>query len=158
MLSNTVLISYQISNCAARVNCVKKAGPTPFFLWLTAGRAFSALTLLVGWQEGHPACIYMGWWGAGMVICLERGANDLRNGSADATATPSSLASAKSRMVYPSGTGLPTLPGKKAVKRLCVCVWYHCGENCWKLLPRHVLAINRYPPCRITIFVTVLYM
>jgi len=25
----------------------------------------SALTLLVGWQEGHE------WWGAGMVICLE---------------------------------------------------------------------------------------
>ena len=25
--------------------------------------AFSALTLLVGWQEGHPACKKMGgWW------------------------------------------------------------------------------------------------
>jgi len=23
---------------------------------LSAGEAFSALTLLVGWQEGHPAC------------------------------------------------------------------------------------------------------
>ena len=56
-----------------------------------------------------------------MVICLERGANDL-HGSGDATATPSSLASAKSRMVYPSGTGLPGCPGKQAVKRLCVCV------------------------------------
>ena len=44
-------------------------------------------------------------------------------GSADATATPSSLASAKSRMVYPSGTGLPRLSWKKAVKRLCVCVF-----------------------------------
>ena len=31
---------------------------------------FSALTLLVGRQEGHPACE---WWGAGVVICLERG-------------------------------------------------------------------------------------
>ena len=36
--------------------------------------AFSALTLLVGWQEGHPACKKTEWWGAGMVICLERGA------------------------------------------------------------------------------------
>jgi len=35
--------------------------------------AFSALTLLVGWQEGHPACKKTEWWGAGMVICLERG-------------------------------------------------------------------------------------
>jgi len=35
--------------------------------------AFSALTLLVGQQEGHPACKKL--WGAGVVICLERGAN-----------------------------------------------------------------------------------
>ena len=33
--------------------------------------AFSALTLLVGWQEGHPACKKLEWWGTGMVICLE---------------------------------------------------------------------------------------
>jgi len=36
---------------------------------------FSALTLLVGQQEGHPACKKTDWWGAGMVICLERGAD-----------------------------------------------------------------------------------
>jgi len=34
-------------------------------------QAFSALMLLVGWQEGHPACKRTEWWGAGMVICLE---------------------------------------------------------------------------------------
>jgi len=37
-------------------------------------RAFSALTLLVGRQEGHPACKKQ-WWGVGVVICLERGAD-----------------------------------------------------------------------------------
>jgi len=37
--------------------------------------AFSALTLLVGQQEGHQACKKTEWWGAGMVICLERGAD-----------------------------------------------------------------------------------
>jgi len=37
--------------------------------------AFSALTLLVGRQEGHPACRKTEWWGAGVVICLERGAD-----------------------------------------------------------------------------------
>jgi len=31
-----------------------------------------ALTLLVGRQEGHPACKKTELWGAGMVICLER--------------------------------------------------------------------------------------
>jgi len=30
--------------------------------------AFSALTLLVGRQEGHPACKKTKWWGAGVVI------------------------------------------------------------------------------------------
>jgi len=33
------------------------------------------LTLLVGLQEGHPACKKTEWWGAGMVICLEQGAD-----------------------------------------------------------------------------------
>jgi len=33
--------------------------------------AFSALTLLVGRQEGHPACKKTQRWGAGVVICLE---------------------------------------------------------------------------------------
>ena len=37
--------------------------------------AFSALTLLVGRQEGHPACKKTERWGAGVVICLERGAD-----------------------------------------------------------------------------------
>jgi len=34
--------------------------------------AFSALTLLVGRQEEHPACKKLEWWGAGVVVCLER--------------------------------------------------------------------------------------
>jgi len=37
--------------------------------------AFSALMLLVGRQEGHLACKKTEWWGAGMVVCLERGAD-----------------------------------------------------------------------------------
>ena len=37
--------------------------------------AFSALMLLVGWQEGHLACKKLSGWGAGVVICLERGAD-----------------------------------------------------------------------------------
>ena len=37
--------------------------------------AFSALMLLVGRQEGHLACKKTEWWGAGMVIFLERDAD-----------------------------------------------------------------------------------
>jgi len=33
--------------------------------------AFSALTLMAGYQEEHPA---HEWWGAGVVICLEQSA------------------------------------------------------------------------------------
>ena len=33
--------------------------------------------LLVWWQEGHPVCKKTECWGAGVVICLELGA-DLR--------------------------------------------------------------------------------
>jgi len=48
-----------------------------FLNFLFICTAFSALTLLVGRQEGHPACKKSEWWGTGVVICLERGANDL---------------------------------------------------------------------------------
>jgi len=37
--------------------------------------AFSALTLLIGWQEGHLACKNLSGAGAGVVICLEQGAD-----------------------------------------------------------------------------------
>jgi len=30
--------------------------------------SFSALTLLVGWQEGHPACKKLEWCDVGVVI------------------------------------------------------------------------------------------
>ena len=36
---------------------------------------FSALKLLVGWQEGHPVCKKAERWGAGVAVCLERGAD-----------------------------------------------------------------------------------
>ena len=36
------------------------------------------LTLLVGCQNKHPACKKIEWWGAGVVICLEQGADELQ--------------------------------------------------------------------------------
>jgi len=78
--------------------------------------AFSALTLLVGQQEEHPACKKNEWWGAGMVICLERGA-DLHM----AQLMPLSLASVKSRLVFTFLVPAhPGSPGQRAVKRVCV--------------------------------------
>jgi len=46
-----------------------------YYYYFLSPPAFSALTLLVGRQEGHPACKKTEWWGAGVVICMERGAD-----------------------------------------------------------------------------------
>ena len=37
--------------------------------------AFSALMLLVRWQEGHLACKKTEWWDSDVVICQGRGAD-----------------------------------------------------------------------------------
>jgi len=77
---------------------------TAIFICLTSScfSAFSALTLLVGRQEGHPACknwVVRYWRGyLSGVRCKW-----FAYGLADATATPSSLAPVKSTVVYLSG-------------------------------------------------------
>ena len=80
---------------------------------------FSALTLLVGRQEGHPACKKTEWWVAGVVICLEQGA-DLH--MAQLMPLPLTVSSkiqiAFTFLVLPD-TGSP---GQRAVKRVCLCV------------------------------------
>jgi len=74
--------------------------------------AFSALTLFVGRQEGHPACKN---WVVRHLHGYLFGARCkwFPYGPADATATQSSLAPVKSRMIYLSGAGLPRLSWKK---------------------------------------------
>jgi len=83
--------------------------------------AFSALTLLVGRQEGHPACKNLEWWGAGMVICLERGA-DLHM----AQLMPLPLSISRFSKIQIGFTFLvpahPGSPRQRAVKWMCVCV------------------------------------
>jgi len=44
-------------------------------LYYCVSIAFSALTLSVERQEGHPACKKLEWCGTGMVVCLERDAD-----------------------------------------------------------------------------------
>ena len=48
---------------------------TSFSAYAFSAHAFSALTVFVGRQKGHPACKKTKWWGAGVVICLERDAD-----------------------------------------------------------------------------------
>jgi len=82
--------------------------------------AFSALTLLVGRQEGHPACKKTESWGAGVFICLERGA-DLH--MVQQIPLPLTLLLSKIQIGFtfliPAHLGSP---GERAVKRVCVCL------------------------------------
>jgi len=82
--------------------------------------AFSALTLLVGRQEGHPACKKTEWWGAGVVVCLDRGA-DLHM----AQLMPLPLTVSCFSKIQNGFTFLvPAHPGgprQRAIKRVCVC-------------------------------------
>ena len=92
------------------------------YLYSSARFAFSALTLLFGWQEGHPACNILSsevlaWFSvwSEVQICI----------------WPSwchchslSLASVKSRLVLPFWYRLTWIVGshwQRAVKRVCVC-------------------------------------
>jgi len=89
-------------------------------------RAFGALTLLVGRQEGHPACKNMGdgggwhwlvgteWRPAGWLVCLPM------------LIFPCTIKS-RSSLLAPAHPGGPR---KRAVKRLwCGVVW--CGLCCF---------------------------
>ena len=82
--------------------------------------AFSALTLLVGPQEGHPAC-KKEYWGAGVVIFLERGA-DVH--TAQLMPLPLTVSCFGKIQIGFSFLVLAHLgsPGKRATKRVCVCV------------------------------------
>jgi len=81
---------------------------------------FSALTLLVGRQEGHPACKKTEWWGAGMVICLERDA-DMHMAQLMPLPLTVSCFSKKSRLVLPFWYRLTRVVLEKGPLNWCVC-------------------------------------
>jgi len=91
------------------------------FLLCASFFAFSALTLSVGRQEGHPACKKTEWWGAGVVICLE-----LRADLHMAQLMPLPLIVSCFSKIQIGFAFLvpahPGSPGQRAVKRMCVCV------------------------------------
>ena len=78
------------------------------------------MKLLVGWQEGHPACKKLEWWRAGVDICLERGA-DLHM----AQLMPLPLTVSCFSKIRIGVTFLvlahPGSPRQRAIKCVCVC-------------------------------------
>jgi len=94
--------------------------------------AFSALTLLVGRQEGHPACKKMS---GGMLVWLSVW-SEVQTCILPSWCHCYSLDSCFSKIqigftfLVPAH---PDSPGKRAVKRVCVCVpwldWNQCNRN-----------------------------
>jgi len=80
---------------------------------------FSALTLLVGRQEGHPACNKTEWWGAGVVICLW-GADLHMAQLMPLPLTVSCLSRIQIGFTFLVPAHLGSR-GKRVVKRVCVC-------------------------------------
>jgi len=85
--------------------------------------AFSALTLLVGRQEGHPACKNTERWGVGVVICLERGADLHMAQLMPLPVTVSCFSKIQIGFTF-LVLAHPGSPGKRAVK------WYVCVYGC----------------------------
>jgi len=82
--------------------------------------AFSALTLLVGRQKGIRPVKKTEWWDAGVVICLERGA-DLH--AAQLMPLPLTVSCFGKIQIgftlqVPAHLGSP---GQRTAKRVCVC-------------------------------------
>jgi len=79
---------------------------------------FSAMTLLAGRQEGHKKTFE--WWGAGMVMCTEQGADMHMAQLMPLPLTVSCFSKIQIGFTFlvPDHLGSP---GKRAVKWMCVC-------------------------------------
>ena len=106
----------------SRHHCYGSSSDLPWFIQC----AFRALMLLVGRQEGHPACKKAEWWGAGMVICLERGADLHMAQLMPLPLTVSSFSKVQIGFTFLLLTHLGS-PGKRAVKRVCI----KCAKIRW---------------------------
>jgi len=111
--------------------------------------AFSALTLLVGRQEGHPDCKKTDWWGAGVVVCLQQAADLHMAQLMPLPLTVSFFSKIQIGFTFLVLANLAST-GKMAVKRVCVCVCVymstcvsqlaHLGEKCRILLQQNFTA------------------
>jgi len=83
--------------------------------------AFSALTLLVGRQERHPACKKHGWWWRWALVSPDGVAPSWMVGVSASVNLPLHHKVQK----FSSGTGLPgwsRKKGRKTVVRVCVLI------------------------------------
>ena len=104
---------------------VENAVLSCFQLFCNAGStcAFSALTLLVGWQEGHPACKKLSGW----VLVQLSDWSEVQTCTSGCHCHSLSLASVKSRLVLPFWYRLTLVVLDKGPLNVCVC---GCGCGC----------------------------
>ena len=97
----------------------------------------------LGVRKGIQPVKNMEWWGAGVVICLERAANDLHMVQLMPLPPRYLLLQQNPEWFILLVPAYPGCPGKKAVKRLYVCLLHLPGrpgiswnfvnlENAWK--------------------------
>ena len=114
-----------------------------YYLFPVSAYAFIALTLLVGRQEGHPACKKL----SGGVLAWLSVWSEVQTyiGPSRCHCHSLSLASVKSRLVLPFWYRLTwVVPDKGPLNGcVCVCVWWWCGwltdrvtgRSQWTLVP-----------------------
>ena len=108
-----------------------------FYNWNIAMQCLQCFDA-VGWAAGrasqHPACKKLQWWGTGVVICPERDADLHMAQLMPLPLTVSCFSKIQIGFTFlvPAHAGSP---GKRAVKRVCVCV---CVKYC-HALHRHSL-------------------
>ena len=102
--------------------------------------AFGALILLVGRQEGHPA------WGAGVVICVERGADLHMAQMMPLPLTVSCFSKIQFGFTFLVLAHLGS-SGKRVVKLVCVCMYNASAElsiNITEALVQLALSFTAY--------------
>ena len=90
--------------------------------------------LVILWLGGRKGIrpVKTEWWGAGVVICLKRGADLHMAQLMPLSLTVSCFSKIQIGFTFlvPAHLGSP---GKRAVKRMCVCVWLSCGLLAWNM-------------------------
>ena len=129
LLTDVALCSFQYVDTVVLVTaCATYPQGVCLNTWNWKTYAFSALTLLVGRQEGHPACKKTERWGSGMVICLERGAELHMAQRIPLPLTVSCFSKIQIGFTFLVLAHLGG-PGQRVIKRVCVCVWKTYGEQ-----------------------------
>jgi len=93
--------------------------------------------LLVGWQEGHPACKKTEWWGAGVVICPEQGADLYMAQLMPLPLTVSCFSKIQIGFTFLVPAHLGSA-GQRAIKQVCVCVCVRaCVRACFRTMQNY---------------------